>query len=558
MQRRIFLSSATTVLGAAALTRAAGAPDVKEETAALSHAPLVQVSTPRNAVVDTVHGRVRGYVRNGIYTFKGMRYGASTAGANRFLPPAQPSPWAGLYEAFGYGAVCPQGANLQWPQPQWAYIHQWDNGITGEDCLRINVWTPGINDAAKRPVMVWLHGGDWIGGSSQELPAYDGENLSRRGDVVMVSVNHRLNLFGFTNLAEMGGEKYVDSGNAGLLDLIAALKWVRANIVGFGGNPDNVTIFGQSGGGSKVCHLMAAPAAKGLLHKAIVQSGRGIRSGNAKDSLKMASMLLAELGLTRSTLDRIHALPYQRLQEAHETVTMKLSAARGTAGGAIIRPSPIMDGRILPAHPFDPVATPLAADIPLLVGNNAHEVVNLAMVDPRNEDMTDAQLRELLREAVGPRIDEVIAAFHRAHPVAKPVDLHARIHSWNGGTAASTLQLARLKSTQPAAVYRYLFTWSTPVLDGRPRAYHGAELPHMFDNIDRCANSTGGGAQARALAAKMSQAWLNFARSGNPNHAGLPHWPTFGPERLDTMVFDDTCKVIADPDGEGRRLLAAG
>jgi len=549
MKRRTVLGGAALLAGAAvskAATEATAATPQAVSTNANYSGPA-RTSTPADTVVETNAGKVRGYLRNGIYNFRGMPYGDTTEGANRFLPPQKPKPWPGVYNALGYGSVCPQGANPQWKQPEWVFLHNWDNGITGEDCLRVNVWTPSFRGSTRRPVMVWLHGGGWSGGSSQELPSYDGENISRRGDIVLVSVNHRLNLFGFTNLAGVGGERYAASGNVGLLDLIASLEWVRDNIANFGGDPGNVTVFGQSGGGSKVCHLMASPLAKGLFHKGIVQSGPTMRSGPVEASLKTASAFLGQLGLTASTLEKIHTLPYAHLQEAY--------VASAPSSGGFINSGPVMDGKIVASHPFDPVATPLGANIPLLIGNNSHEMVSIAMSNPKYEDMSEAELKELLAKPLGDRADRVIRAFRNEYPNAKPVDLHGRISCWNGFMGAPTLKLAEIKAAQPAAVYRYVFSWCTKALDGRPRAYHCAELAFAFDNIDRCANATGGGPEARALAAKVSQAWINFARNGNPNHSGLPNWPALKPGQLNTMVFDTTPKMVVDPDRQGRLAI---
>jgi len=322
---------------------------------------------------------------------------------------------------------------------------------------------------------------------------------------------------------------------------------VRDNIANFGGDPGNVTIFGQSGGGSKVCHLMATPAAKGLFHRGIVQSGPTMRSGSADASLKSAAGFLTQLGLSKATLDQIHTIPYAHLLEAY--------AASARSSGSFINSGPVMDGKIVPMHPFDPAATPLAANIPMLIGNNTHEMVSIAMTNPKYEDMTEAELHELLAKQLGDRAPKVIHAFRSEYPKVKPVDLHGRISCWSGFMGGPTLKLAEIKAAQPAPVYRYLFGWCTAQLDGKPRAYHCAELAFAFDNIDRCANATGGGADARALAAKVSQAWINFARSGNPNHAGLPNWPPLKAGQLNTMVFDTMSKMVVDPDREGRLAI---
>ena len=277
--RREFLSGAAQLAGVSAAA-AAGAPGVALG-AVRESAGKSAITTPANAIVETSAGKVRGYVRNGIFTFKGIPYAGTTAGDARFLPPAPVTPWTQVRASMSYGPVCPQPVRGGWASDRLAFLFDWDDGHPGEDCLRLNVWTPIADDRSKRPVMVWLHGGGYEAGSSQELPSYDGENLSRRGDVVVVSVNHRLNVFGYLNMAAIGGEKYARSVNVGMLDIVAALHWVRDNVGRFGGDPANVTIFGQSGGGAKVSTLMAMPAAKGLFHKAIVQSGSQLRLATA-------------------------------------------------------------------------------------------------------------------------------------------------------------------------------------------------------------------------------------------------------------------------------------
>ena len=289
------------------------------------------ISTPSDAVVATRSGRVRGYRFGPVLSFKGIPYAATSGGAARFLPPQPVSPWEATFPALAYGPTCPQGENGQWKLPEFKFLLQWDNGITGEDCLCLNVWTPSINDGEKRPVMVWLHGGGFTGGSAQELPAYDGANLAAAGEVVVVSVNHRLNTFGFLNLAHVGGDDYAQSGNAGMLDIVAALEWVRDNIAGFGGDASNVTVFGQSGGGSKVTALMSSPAARGLFHKAIVQSGGGFgRWATPEDSQRTADAVLQELGIDRFSAQAVAEIRSADIIAAAGRASAKLRA-EGTA-----------------------------------------------------------------------------------------------------------------------------------------------------------------------------------------------------------------------------------
>src|SRR5215468_8681608 len=299
--RRTLLKGAASLAGGALLPSAV----VAESKTSVNGCSTIVSAGSGKAVVETTAGKVGGYVRNGIFTFKGMPYAAPVAGEARFMPPGKPKPWAGVRSSMQYSQVCPQVARAGWANDEEAWLFSWDDGIPGEDCLRANVWTPGINDNKKRPVMVWLHGGGFQAGSGQELPSYDGENLSRRGDVVVVSVNHRLGVLGYLNLAEVGGAKYASAANAGGLDLVAALEWVRDNIANFGGDPGAVTIFGQSGGGGKVSALMAMPAAKGLFHRAIAQSGVALRGLTGDAAAATARALLNQLNIGAGDLDRI-------------------------------------------------------------------------------------------------------------------------------------------------------------------------------------------------------------------------------------------------------------
>src|SRR5258708_1881325 len=307
--------------GAAAVACGAIAPGaVSEAVAAGAHSPAKPNPTPLvardgEAISATRAGRVAGYIRNGIFTFKGIPYADNTAGPNRFMPPLEPKSWDGIRSSRQYGYVAPQGPRGGWANDEEAFMFAWDDGVQSEDCLRVNVWTPAIGDHKRRPVMVWLHGGGYTAGSGQELRSYDGENLARRGDVVVVSLNHRLNAFGYLDLSKYGGQ-YAASGNVGMLDIVAALEWVRDNIENFGGDPGVVTIFGQSGGGGKVSTLMAMPAAKGLFHRAIVESGSLLRGTSQEYSQKTADAIISELWLTASTIGQIQTLPYQQILTA--------------------------------------------------------------------------------------------------------------------------------------------------------------------------------------------------------------------------------------------------
>jgi len=438
-------------------------------------------------------------------------------------------------------------------------MFSWDDGVQGEDCLRVNVWTPGVHDGKKRPVMVWLHGGGFVAGSGQELRSYDGENLARRGDTVIVSLNHRLSVFGYLDLSSYGAQ-YESSANAGMLDIVAALQWVRDNIAAFGGDPGTVTIFGQSGGGGKVGTLMAMPAARGLFHRAIVESGSMLKVGTREIAQRVSEQVITELGLTRATLDRIRTMSSRQLVDAAERVLTKRRAmmAGGIPDfrklGEILGFSPVVDGKILPTQPFDPKAPDSGADIPMIIGSTLNEFVQ-AIDHPEYEQMPESQLPDRVRPLFADRTPAVIAAFRHRTPDAKPFDLFSRI-------AASTVRQSAIQQAliQTAAgkakVYLYWFTWQTPILDGRPRAFHCAELPFVFDNTDRCETMTGGGANARALAAVMSDAWLHFARKGDPNHPHLPRWDPVSAHSIPTMIFDTKSECVVGPDAEEQASIA--
>jgi para-nitrobenzyl esterase len=502
------------------------------------------VASDSEPVVEIASGKVRGYVSRGIYTFKGIPYADTTAGTNRFMLPQKPKPWAGVRSSMQFGNVCPQPPRAGWANDEEAWMFSWDDGVPGEDCLRVNLWTPGINDNKKRPVMVWLHGGGFTAGSGQELLSYDGERLARRGDVVVISLNHRLNVFGYLNLAQYGS-RFADSGNVGQLDIVAALEWVRDNIAQFGGDPNLVTIFGQSGGGGKVNALMAMPAANGLFHRAIVESGSLLRGTTEENSAKLADALLTKLGLSGSSVDKLQEMPYAQLEAAAIEATRRPPPAGGVIDfrrvGAQLGWAPVAGLKSMPRQPFDPDAPPQSAEIPLLVGTTLNEFVT-AMNHPEYMQMDNDLLKTRVQAVFHDKADQVIAAARLIYPNAIPFEIWSVIGV--SSVRGSAITQARLKAAQNAApAYLYQFAWQTPVLNGRPMAFHCAEIAFVFDNTERCRNMTGGGPAARDLAAKVSDAWIHFARTGNPNHSGLPQWPVFDAQRQATMIFDNRCEV---------------
>lgn len=494
------------------------------------------------AVAQTANGKVAGYIQDGVTIFKGIPY----AKANRFEAPVQADSWEGIRSCRQYGPVSPQGARSGWANDEIAFAFNWNDGVQGEDCLRLNVWTPAL-DSRKRPVMVWLHGGGYSAGSGQELPSYDGTSLAFAEDVVVVSINHRLNVLGFLDLSAYG-EKYAKSANAGLLDIVASLKWVRDNIAAFGGDPSNVTIFGQSGGGGKVTTLLATPCAKGLFHKAIVQSGSMLRTMESKYSRKIGIATVRNLGLDASSIDKISEVPYGELLAAGEKAIaqVKAEADRDGVASFIFGWAPTVDGSVLPSQPFDPQAPAISADIPMIIGTTRHEFSMTTYV-PALRNAGREEVIGILKGRYGEGTERFLELFAKAYPGSKPADMLDADFVFRPGAIEQALR----KSLQGAApVYMYMFNWESPVLDGILRSTHCMEIPFVFNNADRHASMTGGGAQAMELASKMSHCWAEFARCGKPSAEGLPEWEPFEAEKRAVMFFDNTCKMSYSHDKE--------
>jgi para-nitrobenzyl esterase len=465
------------------------------------------VATPDRAIVATSAGKVRGFTRNGVFIFKGIPYGDTTAGENRFLAPKPPKPWTDVRPALAWGPVSPHGPRAGWVNQEEQFLYQWDDGFAGEDMLRVNVWTPAVGDSTKRPVLVWIHGGGYASGSSQELRPYDGERLAREHDAVLVSMNHRLNVFGFLDLSQIGGAKYAGSGNASMLDLVLALQWVRDNIANFGGDPGNVTIFGQSGGGGKVTTLMAMPAAKGLFHKAVAMSGSFIGASTRDSAKALALQVMKELGIASSQVAKLHTVSADALLNAGIVAAQKIAPFGFPPPGVLPKINlgwqPVVDGTVLSETPFDTAAPALSADIPFLLGNTFHEFAG-GIDKPQIAQTTWEQVTASLSPALGARTAPALDAYRKAFPSAKPFEIAGMIGAdlFRRGAIHQT----ELKAKQGGApVYAYWFGWRTPVLDGRPLAYHCQDLAFWFDNIDLCLQATGGGDDARTLASQMSR-----------------------------------------------------
>ena len=508
------------------------------------------LASDTNAIAETESGTVAGYQENGVYIYKGIPY----AKAERFMPPQPVAKWEGIRSSRAYGPTCPQGKRAGWYHDESAFAFDWNDGFPDEDCLRVNIWTPGLKDGKKRPVMVWLHGGGYAAGSGQELPSYDGSNLAKNGDVVVVTLNHRLNALGFLDLSAFG-DKYAKSGNAGLLDLVAALQWVNKNIASFGGDAQNVTIFGQSGGGGKVSTLLATPSAKGLFHKAIIQSGSMLRTMEATYSRRIGTAVVEELGLKPSQLDQLQTIPYEKLLAAGETAIKKVKeqAEKEGISSFIFGWAPTVDGDVLPAQPFDPQAPAQSKDIPVMIGTTLHEFTMSTYV-PAYRTITKEKAVEILKQKYGEKTDDFLIAFEKAYPYYEPKDLLDVDVIFRPGA----VEQARLKAAQQGApVYMYLFTWESPVMNGSLRSTHCMEIPFVFDNVTRHASMTGGSGKAQILAQKMNSAWINFARTGNPNHESLPQWDPYTAQKGATMCFDNVCEEKYNHDKELMELLRA-
>jgi para-nitrobenzyl esterase len=496
----------------------------------------------------TTFGRVRGSDVAGIKTFKGIPYGASTAGAGRFRPPADPKSWSGVRDAIAYGPSAPQREPGAVRTESGLGVASASLPPESEDCLVLNVWTPAVADGRKRPVLFWCHGGGFVSGSGSS-PVTDGGNVARRGDVVVVSINHRLNVLGFTSLAAVGGDEFAQSGGVGMLDIVHALKWVRANIGEFGGDEGNVTIFGQSGGGRKVATLLAMPSAKGLFHRAIIESGATLALVEPEQSARVARELLGELGIEPRRWRDLQDVPLATLMSAYFATVRRMDVDQMTMGF-----SPTVDGTAIAEHPFHPRASAISADVPLIVGSTRTELTSSA--DPAAFTLDDASMRARVSTLLGDSASRVLETYAKANPGASPADLYFLITSDERYSAPVMKIAERRAALGRGPVYLYYFRWETPLDGGRYKSPHTVEIPFVFHNLET-SPWTRGVAGTTALADSVSDAWLSFARSGEPSSAGLPRWPKFDAERRATMVFDTRSEVVDDPLREQRLAMFA-
>jgi len=491
-------------------------------------------------VVETRQGRVAGYVDGGIFVFKGIPYGEDTS-RSRFRPPVARAAWHGVHPAQQYGPAAPQGSREE---------------AMSEDCLVLNVWSPGLGDGQRRAVLVYIHGGGFSGGSGSS-PLYDGAALCRRGDVVVVSLNHRLNVFGYLSLQKLGGGvtgPFAGSGNAGQLDLVLALEWVRDNIGRFGGDPGKVTLFGQSGGGAKIATLLAMPRARWLFHRAITMSGQQVTASGPNAAARRAQSLLDVLKLDASKLDQLVKLPYEKILEA-------ASAADPLLGSGALYFGPVLDEVVLPRHPFFPDAPSLSQDIPLLLGNARDETRTLiGRSCPECFELRWDGLAQRIAQELAGRTDIdaelVVRQYRRVYPKYTPSEVFFAAttagRSWRG-----QLIEAELRARANAPTWVYQLDWCSPLDGGKWRAPHTLDIPLAFDNT-RVPNAlSGDGPAARQMASLVSGAFIAFAKTGNPNLAGLPSWPEYRLEQRATLIFDLPPVIVNDPRAAERRLFAS-
>ncbi len=520
--------------------------------------------TPDTPIVEIRDGKVQGLVNDrGVLVFRNIPYGASTAGSGRFMPPRPPQPWTGIRDAAVEGPKSPQASPVfgrEALRDVMEPVLRLDQPMS-EDCLHVNVFTPGLQGAdtqvARRPVMVWLHGGGFASTCS-EVAWYDGSNLCRRGDVVVVTLNHRLNVFGYLHLGDILDERFAHSGNNGIADIAQALAWVRDNIAAFGGDPGNVTIFGESGGGAKVTTLMAYPAAKGLFHKAVVMSGPLMRAMSRNGATALARKVLEGLAVGADAAALQQAPIEAILAASQAALAIGLAPSEGTpfvptatASGGF---TPVVDGSSLPAHPFDVSSPPSSADVPLMIGITRDEVQYWTHHDPKiwDDTLTLAELEARVRPFAGARTDAVLAAY--AETALSPAKQWVAIQTDRGARAASIGMIERRITDGAAPSYFYIFDWESPTLGGRFRAGHGVDIPFIMDNVEVGSSVVGDQAASADLCAKAySGALLAFARTGNPSTAQAP-WPAYDLKDRATMRFNTQSAVVDDPDAVRRAL----
>lgn len=542
--RRNFIQS----LGLGAATLSVGSSPLNSPTAAAPADDQLLFVGDNIAVANTEYGKIRGFVLRGINQFLGIPYGADTSGKNRFMPPVKPAAWKEIKPCVWWGNTAPQIMEKRYANAYASFVDHWNYDDVSEDCLKLNVWTPAL-DSGKRPVVVWLHGGGFTNGNAIEQDGYHGENLSRLGNIVFCSINHRLGPFGYSHLKAAGGHPH--SGNVGNLDMVAALEWVKNNIANFGGDPNNVTIIGQSGGGAKVTSLMNMPAAKGLFHKAVALSGTSLTGVNKEYAEKLGLKVMEEAGLKPGEIEKLQQIPWReyidittRAVEKFAEEAKKMNISRGGF-------SPVADGVTLNDQPFFSDPNHFSADIPLIINTTFHES-SPSRTDASLEEITLAGVVEKIKPRFGAEAGKIVEAYSQNFPKAKPVEVWAMILSnRKGAIAAADAKVSQRK----APVYVSWFGWQPPLFDGRMRAFHCDDICFWFYNTDLMLTHTGGGKRPRALSSKMAKSFLSFIKTGNPNGGGLPAWKPYTKENGETMILDDTCQLVNNPDAVGRKAL---
>jgi para-nitrobenzyl esterase len=542
--RRNFIQS----LGLGAATLSVGSSPLNSPLAAASSDDQLLFVGDNIAVADTEYGKIRGFVLRGVHQFLGIPYGADTSEKNRFMPPVKPAAWKEVKPCVWWGNTAPQIMDKRYSNAYASFVDHWNYDDVSEDCLKLNVWTPAIN-SGKRPVVVWLHGGGFTNGNAIEQDGYHGENLSRLGNIVFCSINHRLGPFGYSHLKAAGGHPH--SGNVGNLDMVAALEWVKNNIANFGGDPNNVTIIGQSGGGAKVTSLMNMPSAKGLFHKAVALSGTSLTGLNKEYAEKLGLKVMEEAGLQPGEIEKLQQIPWRqyidittRAVEKFAEEAKKMNISRGGF-------SPVADGVTMNDQPFFSDPNHFSADIPLIINTTFHDS-SPSRTDASLEEITLAGVVEKIKPRFGAEAGKIVDAYSQNFPKAKPVEIWAMILSnRKGAIAAADAKVSQRK----APVYVSWFGWQPPLFDGRMRAFHCDDICFWFYNTDLMLTHTGGGKRPRALSTKMAKSFLNFIKTGNPNGGGLPTWKPYTKENGETMILDDACALVNNPDAIGRKAL---